>query len=130
MAKSGNEKKDAPAAFGKSSPIQTDVESFLLSASLDRIADYVARGRSFKPLSDDELSDCWIEAFKSMADAPFDEYRRIIEEDLTSEFRFRKKHQPLDRVVEHSDRYIAAIDAAIKAQKQEDPEGFYSRIKA
>ena len=78
MAKSGREKKDARAAFGKaSSPIQTDVESFLLSASLDRIANYVARGRSFKPLSDAELSDRWIEAFKAMADTPFDEHRRI-----------------------------------------------------
>jgi hypothetical protein len=130
MAKIGSGKKDAPGAFGKATPaVQTDVESFLLSASLDRIADYVARGQSFKPLSDDELSDRWIEAFKAMADAPFDEPRRIVEEDLTSEFSFRKRQQPLGRVVDHSDRYIAAIDAALKAQRQEDSDGFLQSNK-
>jgi hypothetical protein len=122
MAKIGR-KKGAPKGKSKAntSTVQDDVEGFLASKRMDQLADYVSRGQAFKQLSDDELSDRWLMAFKAMADAPSDEGKRARKEDFDSEFHLRKIEPPYDRVQEHCERLFAAADAALKAM---DPDEF------
>jgi hypothetical protein len=63
-----------------------DVELFLANEQVDQIADYASRGRVYERLTDGELAEKWINAFRQFADAPSDERRRAIEIDLKAEF--------------------------------------------
>src|SRR5262245_44599230 len=83
-----------------------DVELFLANEQVDQIADYASRGRLYEQLTDGELAEKWIHAFKLFADAPSDERRRAIEIDLKAEFRLRSIEPPYDQVRPEINRIV------------------------
>src|SRR5712671_3198883 len=50
------------------SNVQRDIDSLMYSAAMDRVADYMNRGRIHAGLSDDELIQKWIKATNELAD--------------------------------------------------------------
>jgi hypothetical protein len=112
-----------PRKSSAPSSVDDDVTGFLASRALDNQADYVARGRAQKDLSEKELTEKWVQAFRRMADDPRNRESRVFECDLESEFRLRHKEPPYELVREERERYKSAALAAIKEITQ-DPDKF------
>ena len=99
-----------------------DVELFLANQQVDQIADYASRGRVYERLTDGELAEKWINAFRQFADAPSDERRRAIETDLKAEFRLRSIEPPYDQVRSEINRVAENMSSGFEAMKNDDPD--------
>ena len=73
--------------------------AFMSSKQLDGDAQYAARGRKHKDLSDEALFDEWMIAFTQMAQAP-SELTFAANDDLQSEINLRGLDPPYPRVEE------------------------------
>jgi len=60
----------APKKSSPGSSIEDDVMGYMESKRIDNLASYFGRGRSHKDLSDQELTEEWVQAFKTMAENP------------------------------------------------------------
>jgi hypothetical protein len=49
--------------------VEAEVQALLASTQMDQTADYLARGRTYQHLVQNELLDAWIGAFIAMVDA-------------------------------------------------------------
>jgi hypothetical protein len=99
-----------------------DVELFLANEQVNQIADYASRGRLYERLTDGELAEKWIHAFKLFADAPSDERRRAIEIDLKAEFRLRNIEPPYDQVRPEINRIVDDMSSGFETIKRDDPD--------
>ena len=99
-----------------------DAELFLANEQVDQIADYASRGRLYKRLTDGELAEKWIHAFRLFADAPSDERRRAIEIDLKAEFQLRNIEPPYDQVRSEINRIVDSMSSGFEAMKRDDPD--------
>jgi hypothetical protein len=97
------------------------VRDFLESKRVDRIADYVQRGRRYGPLSDDDLIAKWWATLKSMADAPREPMFSAAFDDAEAELALRKIDPLRDEAVFHFDRYLEATDAEMR-EIESDPK--------
>jgi hypothetical protein len=97
------------------------VRDFLESSRLDRMAEYVQRGRKYAPLSDEDLIAKWLAGVKAMADAPEDPACYAEQNDTESELALRKLDPPHDLAQPDVDRYVETSEAAIRAIES-DPE--------
>jgi hypothetical protein len=104
--------------------MEKDVESFLLSSAMNHAADYAQRGRLFAVLSQEQLTEKWIAAFREMARDPLDSTKRAYETELASEFELRNLERPFDLVREETKKYMSAVDRAIEQKKKEDPADY------
>jgi hypothetical protein len=109
-----------PPARG--TPDQRDMEMFFASELIDHIADYASRGRSYKSLTDDQLSRQWIAAFKNFADDRSDHGRRATEMDLKAEFQLRNIEPPYDVVKPEIDRVVEGMSCDFEKMTRDDPE--------
>ena len=75
--------------MSKKSSVDDDADGFLASKRIDDLADYIARGRLHKNLSDQELTEKWVQAFKRVAEDPRNPDVRAACYDLEAEFRVR-----------------------------------------
>ena len=99
-----------------------DVELFLANEQVDQIADYASRGRAYERLTDGELAEKWINAFRQFADAPSDERRRAIEMDLKAEFRLRRIEPPYDQVRSEINRVVENMSSGLETIENDDPD--------
>jgi hypothetical protein len=97
-----------------------DVELFLANQQVDQIADYASRGRVYERLTDGELAEKWIHAFRQFADAPSDERKRAIEIDLKAEFQLRSIEPPYDQVRSEINRVVANMSSGFETEKRVD----------
>jgi hypothetical protein len=100
--------------------MRKDIEGFTANNGLNRIADYVARGRRHKILSELELNEVWIAAFKKMASLPDDSDKRRIVDDLDGEFELRGRIPPYLSVKEDQHRYLKAVREALANMTAEE----------
>jgi hypothetical protein len=91
---------------------------------LDDQADYSARGRSYKDLSEQELTGRWVQTFKTMVQDLRNYELRASFGDITLEFQARGKAPPYELVPEELKRYYFEADAMI-AEIRQDPDKFY-----
>jgi hypothetical protein len=101
-----------------------DVDTFLACQEMDRAAEYLSRGRIYRGLTDEQLADEWIAAFKGMAEIPADQSRKAIEDELRAEFKLRKVKPPFRKVKSDLDRLTSSIASSIEAMQRDDPERF------
>lgn len=73
-----------------------DLHSWLRSNSVDCIADYLARGRRFASLRDEELCEAWKVAFRAWAAQPSFEPVQADHGDLFAEIGFRGLEPPVE----------------------------------
>ena len=99
-----------------------DVELFMANEQVDQIADYANRGRVYERLTDGELAQKWIQAFRLFANAPSDERRRAIEIDLKAEFRLRNIEPPYDQVRPEINRIVDDMSSGFETIKRDDPD--------
>jgi hypothetical protein len=78
------------------SEVRTIMLSWLESASVDTVADYVSRGRRFACLGEDGLLEKWKVAFKAMAAQPSSESARADSRDLGAEIEYRGLKPPYE----------------------------------
>jgi hypothetical protein len=98
--------------------------AFLASQQMDKAASYVARGREYESLSDEELSAQWIQEFRKMALDPRDWKQRAVHDDLHAEFELRNKEPPYKLVKQEFDLFLETSAAAIKDLEVEDPDRY------
>lgn len=77
--------------------------------TIDRVARYAWRGRRYQSLSDTELGERWIKAFRSTVAELDNESFRSTEEDLFAEHQLRRLQPPYAKVAADRDRLIAHI---------------------
>ena len=65
------------------------VGSYLSSSEMDRVNDYIQRGRQHQVLNDKDLIAGWKDAFSTMAMDPSDRAVRRNEDDFAAELRLR-----------------------------------------
>jgi hypothetical protein len=94
------------------SGLETDLLSWMESNSVDHIADYVARGRRYLGLQDDELLNQWKDAVRLMATDPVQLEHRALCSDLGDEIKLRGMEQPYDEVKEIFEVYMRGMIAA------------------
>ena len=99
-----------------------DVELFLANERVDQIADYASRGRLYERLTDGQLAEKWIHAFRLFAHAPSDERRRAMEIDLKAEFQLRGIEPPYDQVRSEINRIVDNMSSGFETIKRDDPD--------
>jgi hypothetical protein len=104
--------------------VEGDVDTFLASQEADRTADYANRGRAYKHLTDQQLTEKWVAAFRHLAEAPRDSRRRALESDLSAEFKLRDIKPPHDQVYAEIKRITSSLVSWIEAMKRNEPERF------
>jgi hypothetical protein len=95
--------------------------SFLESQRLNRVADYVSRGRKFGALTIDAAEDGWRATMKAMSLAPSERVLRDLNSDYEAELELRGSKAPFDSAKEDVERYLAATRKIIE-QRQADPD--------
>jgi len=98
------------------------VELYLANEQVDQIADYAQRGRKYERLTDGELAEKWIHAFRLFADAPSDERRRALEIDLKAEFQLRSSEPPYDQVRSEINRVANNMSSGLETMKRDNPD--------
>jgi hypothetical protein len=87
--------------------------SFLESQRLNRMADYVSRGRRFGKLTLDAVEDGWRASMKAMSLAPSEHVHRDLNSDYEAELDLRGSKPPFDSSKEDVDRYFAVTKRII-----------------
>ena len=82
--------------------------SFLESQRLNRLADYVSRGRKFGALTIDAVEDGWRTTMKAMSLAPSEPAHRHLNSEYEAELELRGSKPPFDTAKEDVERYLAA----------------------
>lgn len=108
----------------KAVQVAKDVDGWMKSNSVDKTADYIARGRKFESLSDEQLQIKWIAAFRRMAASYTDMNARSLQGDLSAEYSLRGHPEPYRLVLAESAEYVKAAIAAIEQIKAADPAGY------
>src|SRR5260370_17198982 len=87
---------------------------FIRSREVDRVADYMRRGRTHTMLSSDDLIAQWISSIKGIADAPFDKGACTINNDLEAELSLRGMEPPYERPRQCLATYTAIMSGEIR----------------
>jgi len=87
---------------------------FIRSREVDRVTDYMRRGRTHTMLSTDGLIAQWISSIKGIADAPFDKGARTINNDLEGKLSLREMEPPYERARQCLARYTAMMSDEIE----------------
>jgi hypothetical protein len=103
---------------------RVDFMAFTIWGAFDQVADYVARGRIFAALLDDQLTARFIEAVRTAADDPTKWERRAVQNDIESEFQLRGGKPPYGLVADQIDRFCANAAAAMERLKEEDQDRY------
>jgi hypothetical protein len=100
------------------------VQGFVAGKVVDAKADYLSRGRAHHHLSEQELAEQWVTAFREMAVPTAEQKKRRIEADYSLEFELRGMERPDDLVKDDMERYLAHFADKLEAMKRDDPEGW------
>jgi hypothetical protein len=116
MTKPPTRPNNADSAF------EQDALSWLASQHMDELAQYLSRGRSHRNLTEQQLSEGWIEALGKVADDPSDYENRATLNALTCEFGVRGHEPPYALAREQVERYLSVAAAVIGEIEKENPE--------
>jgi hypothetical protein len=99
---------------------ETEVQALLASTQMDNTADYLARGREYQHLVQDELLGAWVRAFKTMVGTgiPGGPAARQRERDLAAEIKLRGIEPPYSDVKDAVERFCSDVMARVES----DPE--------
>ena len=122
MRKHRNRNKNIRRRSSGRTDAERDVELYLANEQVDQIADYAQRGRKYERLTDGELAEKWIHAFRLFADAPSDERRRALEIDLKAEFQLRSSEPPYDQVRSEINRVANNMSSGLETMKRDNPD--------
>jgi len=111
------------------------VGSFISSSEMDRVNDYIQRGRHYQALNGTDLIACWKDAFSIMAMDPSNWVMRRNEHDLAAEFQLRHIEVPYESLgpilevwLSNTRKIIDEISA--DAEKMDDmQEGFATDLE-
>ena len=92
---------------------------WLESSRLDRIADYVQRGRGNAGLPNDVLFEAWKQTMRSIAKDPPDSQLIAREQDLVSEIEARGLVAPYSEVKDAIEALISRADECVKKLEQD-----------
>jgi hypothetical protein len=95
--------------------------SFLESQRLNRMADYVSRGRRFGKAPTDAVEDGWRASMKAMSLAPMERVHWDLNYDYEAELELRGAKPPFGPAKEDVDRYLAATQRIVD-ELMSDPE--------
>jgi hypothetical protein len=101
-----------------------DVDGWLMSTIVDKVANYCARGRAHEALSDDDLVENWVHSLRVAAHDPFNYEKRAVEGDLMAEFAVRAQEPPYHLVKDALERFTSAAADLIEKIQKDDPERF------
>jgi hypothetical protein len=101
--------------------------SFLESQRLNRLADYVSRGRKFGALTIDAVEDGWRTTMKAMSLAPSEPAHRDLNSEYEAELELRGSTPPFDTAKEDVERYLAATKKIIEHRMADTDE--WKRMK-
>jgi hypothetical protein len=104
--------------------LETDFRLFLMHTTLNGAADYAARGRKFESLSNDQLTEHFVETFRKLADDPAKWEHRALKNDLVAEFQLRDIEPPCDLVSGEFKRVCDAVSKKLDAMQKEDPDHY------
>jgi hypothetical protein len=130
LGRNSMERNELMAARGASCYIRhmikdDRVEGYLQSASIDRVADYLQRGRKHSGLSVEQLTADWMVAFAEIAVDPTNADLTATHNDFDAEFAVRKINPPYDAASDIMDVYCKNVDALIEDVERNDPAHFY-----
>jgi hypothetical protein len=106
-----------------SDDLSKDVLGWIQSESVDDTADYVARGRKYAGLPDEEAKSQWIHAFRSLANDFVNSPWWRIQSHLTSELALRGLEPPFELVLEDMEKLSKGLDVAIKSKAGDEAAG-------
>ncbi len=95
--------------------------SWLENKSLEKVHDYVGRGRLFRDIPIDQLKDQWARAFKVYAANPHVPGATAESDDFEAELTIRQEPLPMDLVEVEWRQLQNKIDTAMK-NLERDPE--------
>jgi hypothetical protein len=98
--------------------------AFTMHEAFDDLAGYVARGRKFASLSNDELTPRYVEVFRKVADNPANREHRAIKSYLEAEFQLRNMKVPYELIAEDFERLREFLFKHLNTMKREDPERY------
>jgi hypothetical protein len=114
--------------------LENDIVGFVESENINKKADYLTKGRSYKHLSEQELTEEWVRTSKSLANAPDDAVTNLVWSHLVFEFELRGKEAPYELVKKYTDQFFSRVDAVIrglgKNERERANRGFESAIAA
>lgn len=76
--------------------------------AVNKVAAYAAGSRPHRKLSEQQLTEAWLAAFKKLADDPPGYGTRAVENDLASEFMVRGREPPYELVKDEYKRIMSA----------------------
>ncbi|HSR77926.1 MAG TPA: hypothetical protein VLN57_15190, partial [Xanthobacteraceae bacterium] len=90
------------------------IVGFVESENLNKKADYLTKGRSYKHLSEQQLTDEWVRIAKSLANDPYDAETGLMQSHLTYEFELRGKEVPHELVEKYSDQFFSRVETVLR----------------
>jgi len=96
----------------------------LQSESAELTSDYAKRGRRFKGLTHEALTDQWIASFRAVAINYTDAEARRLVSDVMAEYALRGFKPPYHLVKSELDNYRNAAVSLIKHIQESDPDRF------
>jgi hypothetical protein len=107
----------------QASTLGNDLGSMAESDRLDRVANYIHRGRKHQGLSNEVLLDAWKQGMQALA-KEISDHNFKIHEDLQSEIELRGLAPPYDDVKEAFEEFCSKIAEGLEELKRADPEGY------
>src|SRR6266446_1609131 len=108
----------------RASTSEDDFLGWLESSRLDRIADYVQRGRGNAGLPNDVLFEAWKQTMRSIAKDPPDSQLIAREQDLVSEIEARGLVAPYSEVKDAIEALISRADECVNEEIERDVAEF------
>jgi hypothetical protein len=105
------------------------VQAWAESEATDDVADYAMRGRVFANLSESDLSDAWIKAFKGFANDIHNKPLRDLQIDYGAEFRLRGLQPPHHRVEDDLQKMTAGVKKWMEGLTQEQEDDLEHKIE-
>jgi hypothetical protein len=115
-------RKRRKKASHRKSPLQTDMEAFVASSTVERTADYGQRGRFYRAVSDAQLNRLWQEIWKDLATDPLNHKKRSLQADLESEYALHGTACPWELVRKDVDHFLSESDRAWDKIWKRNPE--------
>jgi hypothetical protein len=120
--KTTNPKPRSTSAPTLTNEEEADLMAFTMRGELDDVADYIARGRKFGRLSDEEICDRFVAVFRKVADNPAALDSWATKKDIEAEFQMRNREIPFELIREDFERLNEVLLTHIRTMEREDPE--------
>ena len=94
---------------------------FVMSEELDKVRDYVERGRRFTSANTAVLKDAWVETLARLPPDPVEPVLRLALDDIGAELQLRGEDPPAERAAAELDAFVRSVDALVADAIKTDP---------